>query len=219
MELKSSTPDAYRTPPRVFYFNGADFVRRRRDLALWSTSSLRLAATATARNADQHITRRNVGARTHVLSRRYGGANCNLCLIAIVVGAPRQRELCRRRSFLRFKTFQECHHHSRQKTPWLHHASRWCKSRLRGSYVAHRFHQSARIRNVEITDEMKHRCNQCPIYFLSIHSSYSKLYKNFNKYFEVKIYFSWTDILLIYRSENLKTRYVALSPKLNINFL
>lgn len=115
MELKSGTLDAYRSLPAYFTLTvRASLEERRRDSALWSASSLRLladAATATARNAcaRRHITRRNVGvgARTHVLSRRYGGANCNLCLIAVVVGAPRQRELCRRRPFLRFKAFQE----------------------------------------------------------------------------------------------------------------
>lgn len=56
-----------------------------------------------------HITWRNIDARTYysLACRRYGGANCNLCLIAVVVGAPRQRELRRRQPFLRFKAFQE----------------------------------------------------------------------------------------------------------------
>lgn len=142
-------------PARVFYFNGVDSVGRRRDLALsWSTSSLANAATATARNANQHITRRNIGARTYVLSRRYGGANCNLCLIAIVVGAPQQRELCRRRSFLRFKTFQECHHHSQTENTMVAPCFSLVQSRLRGSHIAHRFYPSARIRSVEVIEVM-----------------------------------------------------------------
>lgn len=123
-------------PAHVFYFNGVDSVRRHRDLALWSSSSLANAATATAKNADQHITRRNVGARTYVLSRRYGGANCNLCLIAIVVGAPRQRELCRRRSFLRFKTFQECHHHSQTENTMV--APCFSLVQVTSPWIAHR---------------------------------------------------------------------------------
>jgi len=74
-------------------------------LTLWSTSFLRLANVA--RNADRIVHASNITRRNVVLSHRYGGANCNLCLIAVVVGAPRQRELCRRRTFLRFKAFQE----------------------------------------------------------------------------------------------------------------
>jgi len=54
MELKSGTLDTSE-PPRVFYLNGVGFVRRRRDPALWSASSLRLANAATAKEREPHV--------------------------------------------------------------------------------------------------------------------------------------------------------------------
>lgn len=78
---------------------------------VWPAGSLRLADAATAaRNADCICVPAHNAARARTYSlarRRYGGANCNLCLIAVIVGTPRQRELRRRRPFLHFKAFQE----------------------------------------------------------------------------------------------------------------
>lgn len=154
---------------------------------------------------------RTVNGRTYVLSRRYGGANCNLCLIAIVVGAPRQRESCAAGGrFYVLKGFERepCHHHSRQKTPWLHHrASRWCKSRLRGSHIAF-----INLRGfAEVIDGINDAINVR--HFLSAHRRRIENHINISMSiwkWNLFIYLL-RDILLIYRGnviENFKNRRV-----------
>jgi len=126
--------------------------------------------------ARRHITRRNVDARTHVLSRRYGGANCNLCLIAVVVGVPRQRDLCRRRPFLRFKAFQEGTVSPSFATESITVAPRFSSSTSSRRTAPHRFHQFVKVRSVDITDEIKHRYNECPIIFFKLYIIYYTYY-------------------------------------------